>query len=78
MDKLIALIRQRPYLAASAMVEDAQQADETFTLLMGNHVASRRKFIQDHAALGYLGTLIGMRWSRCCQTAGCAPIGHKL
>lgn len=31
-------------------VEDAQQADETFTMLMGDHVLPRKKFIQAHAA----------------------------
>jgi DNA gyrase subunit B len=30
-------------------LEDAQKADETFTMLMGDHVAPRKKFIQTHA-----------------------------
>jgi len=31
-------------------IEDAQQADETFTMLMGDLVPPRRRFIQTHAA----------------------------
>ncbi len=31
-------------------LEDAQIADETFTMLMGDHVAPRKKFIQTHAS----------------------------
>lgn len=31
-------------------IEDAKDADETFTMLMGDHVAPRKKFIQTHAA----------------------------
>lgn len=31
-------------------LEDAQRADETFTMLMGDVVAPRRRFIQTHAA----------------------------
>ncbi len=31
-------------------LEDAQRADETFTMLMGDMVAPRRKFIQTHAS----------------------------
>ncbi|NJK80678.1 MAG: DNA topoisomerase IV subunit B, partial [Chloroflexaceae bacterium] len=31
-------------------LEDAQRADETFTMLMGDHVAPRKKFIQVHAS----------------------------
>jgi DNA gyrase subunit B len=31
-------------------LEDAQRADETFTMLMGDLVAPRRRFIQTHAA----------------------------
>ncbi len=30
-------------------LEDAQQADETFTMLMGDHVPPRKRFIQTHA-----------------------------
>ncbi len=30
-------------------VEDAAQADETFTMLMGDHVPPRKRFIQTHA-----------------------------
>jgi DNA gyrase subunit B len=30
-------------------LEDAQKADETFTMLMGDLVLPRRKFIQAHA-----------------------------
>jgi DNA gyrase subunit B len=30
-------------------MEDAQQADETFTMLMGDHVPPRKRFIQTHA-----------------------------
>ena len=30
-------------------IEDAQQADETFTMLMGDHVPPRKRFIQTHA-----------------------------
>ncbi len=30
-------------------IEDAVMADEIFTILMGDEVAPRRKFIQDHA-----------------------------
>jgi DNA gyrase subunit B len=31
-------------------LDDAQRADETFTMLMGDLVAPRKKFIQTHAA----------------------------
>ncbi|NCC34831.1 MAG: DNA topoisomerase IV subunit B, partial [Chloroflexia bacterium] len=31
-------------------IEDAQRADETFTMLMGDLVPPRRKFIQTHAS----------------------------
>jgi DNA gyrase subunit B len=31
-------------------LEDAQQADETFTMLMGDLVPPRKRFIQTHAA----------------------------
>lgn len=31
-------------------MEDAKLADETFTMLMGDHVAPRKKFIQTHAS----------------------------
>jgi DNA gyrase subunit B len=31
-------------------LEDAQQADETFTMLMGDLVPPRRRFIQTHAS----------------------------
>ncbi len=31
-------------------LNDAQAADETFTMLMGDHVAPRKKFIQTHAS----------------------------
>ncbi len=31
------------------MLEDAQTADETFTMLMGDHVPPRKRFIQTHA-----------------------------
>jgi DNA gyrase subunit B len=31
-------------------VEDAQQADETFTMLMGDLVPPRKRFITTHAA----------------------------
>ena len=31
-------------------IEDAQQADETFTMLMGDMVPPRKRFIQTHAA----------------------------
>jgi DNA gyrase subunit B len=31
-------------------MDDAQRADETFTMLMGDLVAPRKKFIQTHAA----------------------------
>ena len=30
-------------------IEDAQKADETFTMLMGEEVAPRKRFIQTHA-----------------------------
>jgi DNA gyrase subunit B len=30
-------------------MEDAQAADETFTMLMGDHVPPRKRFIQTHA-----------------------------
>jgi DNA gyrase subunit B len=30
-------------------LEDAQQADETFNMLMGDHVPPRKRFIQTHA-----------------------------
>jgi DNA gyrase subunit B len=30
-------------------LEDVQQADETFTMLMGDHVPPRKRFIQTHA-----------------------------
>ena len=35
-------------------VEDAQKADETFIMLMGEEVAPRKKFIQSHAKLATL------------------------
>ena len=31
------------------MIEDAQEADETFDMLMGKEVPPRRKFIQTYA-----------------------------
>jgi DNA gyrase subunit B len=31
-------------------LEDAKLADETFTMLMGDHVAPRKRFIQTHAS----------------------------
>lgn len=36
-------------LVLQVTLEDAQQADETFTMLMGDHVPPRRRFIQTHA-----------------------------
>jgi DNA gyrase subunit B len=33
-----------------ATLEDAQQADETFTMLLGDLVPPRKRFIQTHAA----------------------------
>ena len=37
-------------IVGQVTLEDAQQADETFTMLMGDLVPPRKRFIQTHAA----------------------------
>ena len=36
------------------MVEDVEEADRTFTMLMGEEVPPRKKFIQTHARMANL------------------------
>ena len=47
MDPKMRLLRQ-------VAVEDIEEADRTFTMLMGEEVPPRKKFIQTHAKLATL------------------------